>query len=94
MAEYHHTSEPGPAKVKYPLHRHLTVQETLCESPVTGCGIEVNYMLVNLEPCVVLRGKWLRKAGFATGQKIDVIVNQGEVVITPQAAGLKQAAEN
>ncbi|WP_281560802.1 SymE family type I addiction module toxin [Thalassomonas sp. RHCl1] len=94
MAKYHHTSEPAPAKVKYPLHRHLTVKETFCESPVKNCGIGLNTMSVNLEPCVVLRGKWLRKAGFAIGQKVDVVVNQGEVVITPKQACLGRPAEN
>jgi len=86
MAEYHHTSEPGQAKVKYPLHRHLTVKETLCESPVKDDDTGIKDMVVNLEPCVVLRGKWLRRAGFAIGQKVDIAVYQGEVIMTLQQA--------
>ncbi|WP_281558136.1 SymE family type I addiction module toxin [Thalassomonas sp. RHCl1] len=84
MAEYHHTSEPGPAKVKYPIYRQLTVLETSCESAGKTRGIGINYVPVNIEPCVVLRGKWLRRAGFSVGQKVSVMVNQEEIVIKPK----------
>ncbi|WDE13384.1 SymE family type I addiction module toxin [Thalassomonas haliotis] len=83
MAEYHHTSEPGSAKVKYPIYRQLTVQETVCCTASKTRGIGINYVPVKLEPCIVLRGKWLKLAGFATGQKIGITVNQGELIITP-----------
>ncbi|WDE05937.1 type I addiction module toxin, SymE family [Thalassomonas viridans] len=86
MAEYHHTPDPARAKVKYPRHRHLTMQETLCESPAKDCGTGMEYMSVNPEPCVVLRGKWLRRAGFAAGQKVELIVNPGQVTIIPEQA--------
>ncbi|WDE12569.1 SymE family type I addiction module toxin [Thalassomonas haliotis] len=93
MAEYHHTSEPGSAKAKYPIYRQLTVLETNCESGAKTRGIGINYVPVNLEPCVVLRGKWLRRAGFSVGQKVRVVVNQGEIVITPKQAYSKLKAE-
>ncbi|WDE12539.1 SymE family type I addiction module toxin [Thalassomonas haliotis] len=82
MAEYHHTSEPGSAKVKYPIYRQLTVQETLCGASAKTRGIGINYVPVKLEPCIVLRGKWLHKAGFPIGQKISIAINQGEMIIT------------
>ncbi|WDE01117.1 SymE family type I addiction module toxin [Thalassomonas actiniarum] len=84
MAECHHTPELASAKVKYPIYRQLTVLETSCESPAKSRGIGINYVPVNLEPCIVLRGKWLRQAGFAIGQKITVAVNQGDINLTPK----------
>ena len=84
MAEYHHTSEPGSAKVKYPRYRQFTVLETVCESAVKIRGIGINYVPVNLEPCIVLRGKWLRQAGFSIGQKVSIEINQEKMVITPK----------
>ena len=85
MAEYHHTSEPGSAKVKYPTSRQLTVLETVCESAVKIRGIGINYMPVNLEPCIVLRGKWLKEAGFAMGQKVTVTIKESELLIKPNS---------
>ncbi|WDD99143.1 type I addiction module toxin, SymE family [Thalassomonas actiniarum] len=84
MAEYHHTSELSSAKVKYPIYRQLTVQETLCGASAKTRGIGINYVPVKLEPCIVLRGKWLKLAGFPIGQKISIEVNQGGLMITPK----------
>ncbi|WDE13439.1 SymE family type I addiction module toxin [Thalassomonas haliotis] len=84
MAEYHHTPEPVSAKVKYPIYRQLTVQETVCGTASKTRGIGINYVPVKLEPCMVLRGKWLRRAGFAVGQKVSIKVNQGEIHIIPK----------
>ena len=83
MAEYHHTSDPSPAKVNYPIYRQFTVLETVCESAVKICGIGINYVPVNLEPCTVLRGKWLRQAGFTIGRKVSIIINPEEIFIKP-----------
>ncbi|WDE04845.1 type I addiction module toxin, SymE family [Thalassomonas viridans] len=83
MAEYHHTSL-APAKAKYPVIRHLTVLETTCESAVKVRGVGINYVPVNLEPCIIIRGKWLRQAGFATGQKVRITVNEQDLRITPK----------
>ncbi|WDE06233.1 type I addiction module toxin, SymE family [Thalassomonas viridans] len=82
MAAYHHTPEPGSAKGKYPIYRQLSVLETTCDSAVKSRGIGINYRPVHLEPCLVLRGKWLRQAGFPIGQKVSIRVNPGELVIT------------
>ncbi|WDE05313.1 type I addiction module toxin, SymE family [Thalassomonas viridans] len=82
MAEYHHTPESNLAKAKYPTFRRLTVLETTCEATTRPRGIGINYVPVNLEPCIVLRGKWLRQAGFPTGEKVRVTVNKGELLIT------------
>ncbi|WDE09339.1 type I addiction module toxin, SymE family [Thalassomonas viridans] len=57
-------------------------------------GIGINYVPVKLEPCVVLRGKWLRQAGFPAGQKISVVVNQAEVVIRPKPEKAGPAVKN
>ncbi|WDE09169.1 type I addiction module toxin, SymE family [Thalassomonas viridans] len=86
MAECHHTSEPGSAKVKYPIYRQLTVQETICGTAAKTRGIGINYVPVKLEPCIVLRGKWLKLAGFPIGQKVSIAINQGAMVITPKQA--------
>ncbi|WP_281561736.1 SymE family type I addiction module toxin [Thalassomonas sp. RHCl1] len=98
MAECHHTSEPSSAKVKYPTYRQLTVQETLCGASAKTRGIGINYVPVKLEPCIVLRGKWLKKAGFPIGQKICIAINQGEMVITPTqvevSPGINRETEN
>ncbi|WP_281559447.1 SymE family type I addiction module toxin [Thalassomonas sp. RHCl1] len=94
MAEYHHTPEPVSAKVKYPIYRQLTVQETVCNTATKTRGIGINYVPVKLEPCVILRGKWLRLAGFPVGQKISIVVNQAELVVTPKQAAPSLSAEN
>ncbi|WP_281557873.1 SymE family type I addiction module toxin [Thalassomonas sp. RHCl1] len=94
MAKYHHTPEPASAKVKYPIYRQLTVQETVCNTASKTRGIGINYVPVKLEPCVVLRGKWLHLAGFPTGQKVSIVVNQAELVIRPKQSELSQAVEN
>jgi len=88
MAEYHHTSEPGSAKVKYPIYRQFTVLETVCESPSKIRGLGISYAPVSLEPCIVLRGKWLRQAGFPIGQKVSIEINQEKMIITPKQACL------
>ncbi|WP_281560852.1 SymE family type I addiction module toxin [Thalassomonas sp. RHCl1] len=93
MAEYHHTPEPVSAKVKYPIYRQLTVLETSCESAAKTRGIGINYVPVNLEPCIVLRGKWLRQAGFLVGQKISIAVNREQLLITPKQLYAKRAVE-
>ena len=92
MAEYHHTSEPGSAKVKYPIYRQLTVQETVCGSAPKTRNIGISFAPIQLEPCIILRGKWLRKAGFSKGKKVSIRVNQGEMVITAKQADV--AADN
>ena len=84
MAKYHHTPELHSAKGKYPTYRQLTVLETTCVSPVKSRGIGINYVPVTLEPCVVLRGKWLLQAGFSIGQKVRIVVNPEEILITPK----------
>ncbi|WP_281557853.1 SymE family type I addiction module toxin [Thalassomonas sp. RHCl1] len=94
MAKYHHTPEPASAKVKYPIYQQLTVQETVCTTATKTRGIGINYVPVKLEPCVVLRGKWLRLAGFPVGQKLSIVVNQAEVVITPKQLEPKVTAKN
>ncbi|WDE05032.1 type I addiction module toxin, SymE family [Thalassomonas viridans] len=92
MAEYHHTPDPVSAKVKYPIYRQLTVLETTRESAGKTRGIGINYVPVNLEPCIVLRGKWLRQAGFLAGQKVSIVISQEKMVITPKQACLHRAA--
>ncbi|WP_281559524.1 SymE family type I addiction module toxin [Thalassomonas sp. RHCl1] len=86
MAEYHHTPEPRSAKVKYPTTRQLTVLETASNSGVKTRGIGVNYAPVSLEPCLVLRGKWFKQAGFIIGEKVTVTINQEELMIKPSRA--------
>ncbi|WDE13811.1 SymE family type I addiction module toxin [Thalassomonas haliotis] len=93
MAKCHHTTELGSAKVKYPIYRQLTVLETVFESAAKTRGIGINYVPVNLEPCIVLRGKWLRQAGFTVGQKLSIKVNQEEIHIIPKLIGLAQTAK-
>ena len=83
MADSNHRPEPAPAKVKYPAIRQLTVLETVCESVVKIRGVGLNYTPVHLEPCIVLRGKWLRQAGFTVGKKVTITTNQHKLVITP-----------
>ncbi|WDE03754.1 type I addiction module toxin, SymE family [Thalassomonas viridans] len=93
MADYHHMSEFNSAKGKYPIYRRLTVLETTRESSSKTRGIGINYVPVHVEPCVVLRGKWLRLAGFAIGQKVLAVVNQGEISLTPQPADVSRTSK-
>ena len=94
MAKYHHTPETASAKVKYPIYRQLTVQETVCNTAMKTRGIGINYVPVKLEPCVLLRGKWLRQAGFPAGQKVSVVVRQAEIVIKPKLVEPSPAVKN
>ena len=41
--------------------------------PTSKPGVEL--------PCLKLRGRWLREAGFAIGQKLRVEVNEGRLMI-------------
>ena len=59
--------------------------EIVCESAVKIRSI--NYNPVNIEPCIVLRGKWLRLAGFPVGDKVTITINQQEISITPKPLG-------
>ena len=93
MAKCHHTPETVSAKVKYPIYRQLTVQETVCGTAGKSRGIGINYVPVKLEPCVVLRGKWLRLAGFPVGQKLSIVVNREKLVITPKQTEAELPAE-
>ncbi|WDE10703.1 SymE family type I addiction module toxin [Thalassomonas haliotis] len=86
MAEYHHTPEPSSAKVKYPSSRQLTALETTCGTSVKPRAIGINYVPVILEPCLVLRGKWFREAGFVIGEKVTVTIDKGKLVIIPSKA--------
>ena len=86
MADSDFTPQPNPAKAKYPHTRELTILETLCNpSGSSPKPVGVSYVPVNLEPCILLRGKWLRDAGFDIGEKITITVNPNELVITPSA---------
>ncbi|WP_281557867.1 hypothetical protein [Thalassomonas sp. RHCl1] len=51
-------------------------------------------MPVKLEPRVVLKGKWLRLAGFPARQKVSIVVNQAEFVIKPKQAEPSLAVKN
>ncbi|WDE04574.1 type I addiction module toxin, SymE family [Thalassomonas viridans] len=93
MAEYHHTPELPPAKAKYPATRQLTVLKTLSNSSVKGARPGINYLPVNLEPCIVLRGKWFKDAGFTIDEKVTVTVNQGELTIKLNQALLTQGGK-
>ncbi|WDE02748.1 type I addiction module toxin, SymE family [Thalassomonas viridans] len=84
MADCHHTPELASAKVKYPTYRRLTVLETTCEAPSKAHCIGINYVPVDLEPCIVLRGKWLRKTGFTPGQNVLITINPEQLMITPK----------
>ena len=84
MAKYHHTPELHSAKGKYPTYRQLTVLETTRPSPVKNPSMGINYTPVTLEPCLVLRGKWLLQAGFTIGQKVTLVVNPEEILILPK----------
>jgi len=84
MAEYHHTPELHSAKGKYPTYRQLTVLETTSASSVKNRSLGINYIPVTLEPCMVLKGKWLLQAGFVIGQKVTIVVNPEEILIIPK----------
>ncbi|WDE03355.1 type I addiction module toxin, SymE family [Thalassomonas viridans] len=94
MAGYHHTPELVSAKVKYPIYRQLTVLETTRESSLKTRGIGINYVPVHLEPCIVLRGKWLRQTGFGYRQKVTVTINRGEINLTPKQVCLLPTTED
>ncbi|WDD97573.1 SymE family type I addiction module toxin [Thalassomonas actiniarum] len=83
MAEYHHTSELCPKEAKYPTIRQLTVLETVLNSVVKVRGAGINYLPVNLQPCLILQGKWLHEAGFPIGQKVTVTVEKDRLVLKP-----------
>ncbi len=83
MAETHSTLESRSAKAKFPYTRQLTILETVCHSTARLKGVGISYIPVHLEPCAVLRGKWLKEAGFSIGQKITVQVSINSLTIIP-----------
>lgn len=38
-------------------------------------------------PALRLQGKWLQDAGFEPGQQVNVVVEQGRLVISPEKKG-------
>lgn len=66
MAKQHHKLEPVT-----PQARNLIV----------GYRPNGNGGLFNPAPRLILNGKWLEAAGFSTGQKVQVLVEQGRLVI-------------
>lgn len=82
MAEPNDTLESRSTQEKYPKTRQLTVLETVIESNAKVRTVGITYVPVQLEPCIILRGKWLRDAGFDIGQKITVTVESDELLIT------------
>lgn len=85
MAKSDDTLEFRSSQDKFPLTRQLTVLETVIESKTKIRGAGVTYSPVQLEPCIILRGKWLRGAGFNIGQKITITVDEGVLVISPRS---------
>ncbi|CAA0098943.1 Uncharacterised protein [BD1-7 clade bacterium] len=83
MADQDITLEPRSAKEKFPISRKFTVLETVVEGYSRAKNIGVNYVPVKLEPCVVLRGKWLRDAGFEIGDEVVVTLNENDISIKP-----------
>ena len=83
MADQDITPEPRSAQEKFPYTRKFKVLETVMEGSTRTRSLGVCYVPIKLEPCIVLRGKWLRDAGFAMGDDITVTVNEGEIVIKP-----------
>jgi hypothetical protein len=71
----------------FPYTRQLTVLETATTPRTRAQSIGVHYIPVQLEPCIVLSGKWLREAGFHSQQKVAVQVEEG-------ALNIKLVAEN
>ena len=63
--------------------RQLTVLKAVRESKYKS---HLHYRDVQLEPYVLLRGRWLTKAGFDIGQKITVHTSHQQLIITPSEA--------
>lgn len=52
---------------------------------ITDYHYPVNYgHYTNFVPFIRLRGNWLTKAGFQTGQKIKVLVSKKRLIIIPK----------
>ena len=85
MAISNDTLEHQPTRDKYPQTRHLKVLETVVETPPKVRRVGVTYVPVQLEPCIVLRGKWIREAGFDIGQETTITVESNKLLITTRA---------
>lgn len=85
-------SHPSNKPKKFPYTRQLTVLETATTPRARAQSIGVHYIPVQLEPCIVLSGKWLREAGFTTQQKVAVQVQEGALNIKPIAEGEGEVA--
>ncbi|MFT7562063.1 MAG: hypothetical protein ACI93R_003997 [Flavobacteriales bacterium] len=97
MAESNDTLESRSAQEKFPnpdLHpHHLTVLETVIEQHAKTRSVGITYAPVQLEPCIVLRGKWLRDAGFDIGQKITVLSGANELYIAHSSTSEAPSSE-
>ena len=75
---------PSTTKDKLPYTRNITVLETVSEAAVKSKAVGVNYVPINLEPCIVLRGKWLKEAGFDIRHKLTITVEHNQLRLAPQ----------
>ena len=83
MANNNCSAATSNTKGKFPYTRSITVLETVNEAAVKSKAVGVNYVPVQLEPCIVLRGKWLKDAGFDIKHKLTINVRHNQLILEP-----------
>ncbi|CAA0095288.1 Uncharacterised protein [BD1-7 clade bacterium] len=88
MAEDHITLESRSAKEKSPTPstiRYTKVLETIPVKQRTRSA-GVHYIPIDIDPCIVMSGKWLSKHGFVIGEDLTIELSNDCMIIRPKKA--------
>ena len=81
MVDSDDTPEPSSPQEKSIKARYLTIQDTVIEAPAKVRCVGITVVPVKLEPFLLLRGKWLKDAGFPSGQEVRISIEQNYMMI-------------
>ncbi len=87
MAEVNSTLESPSPQDNFSYTRRLTVKKSIFVEPpdIDGATERPNTLII--DPCIVLRGKWLKEMGFGIGQNATVHLESGILHITADFPG-------
>ncbi len=82
MAKDNSTLDFRTTQVNSPITRNILVLETVTEPTKKVRNVGLTFSPVQLELCIVLRGKWLSDMGFKKGQKLTAYAEHNLLQIT------------
>lgn len=87
MAEVNSTLESPSPQDNFSYTRRLTVKKSIFVEPPVVDGATECPPVMSIDPCIVLRGKWLKAMGFGVGQNATVHLESGILHITADLPG-------